>query len=120
MNNFQTKQQQLEERLLNFSIEILKICKSMKISAINRSVIDQLIRSSTSIGANYTEANNASSKSDFRNKIFIAKKEASETRYSLKILSEIESEINLTGLIDECSQVIMIMQKIVTTLKAAK
>jgi len=42
---------------------------------INRNIILQLIRSVASVGANYCEANNASSKKDFRNKIFICKKE---------------------------------------------
>jgi len=38
------------------------------------------MRSGTSIGANYCEANNASSKKDFKNKIFICKKETQETK----------------------------------------
>ena len=49
-------------------------------------LIDQLIRSGTSIGANYTEANGASSRKDFKNKIYICKKEAMETKYWLRLL----------------------------------
>ena len=41
---------------------------------VNEPIIKQLIRSATSIGANYCEANNASSKNDFRNKIYICKR----------------------------------------------
>jgi len=49
-------------------------------------MISQLIRSATSIGANVCEANEANSKKDFINKIAIAKKEARETRYWLKLI----------------------------------
>ncbi|NLC31601.1 MAG: four helix bundle protein [Candidatus Moranbacteria bacterium] len=50
-------------------------------------MLSQLIRSATGIGANYCEANNASSKKDFRNKIFICKKEAQETKYWLRMMA---------------------------------
>ena len=68
----------LEERTAKFGEEIILFCKSLKQDVITRPLINQLIRSGTSIGANYCEANNASSKKDFRNKIFICKKEAQE------------------------------------------
>lgn len=61
----------LEDRMLIFSADVIKHCARLK-QPLLRSVIDQVIRSATSIGANYTEANNASSKQDFRNKIYIA------------------------------------------------
>lgn len=49
-------------------------------------LINQLIRSGTSVGANYREANGAVSKRDFQNKIFICKKEAKETLYWLELV----------------------------------
>ena len=81
-----------------------------------------LIRSATSIGANYLEANNASSKKDFTNKIFICKKESEETKYWLKILFPCypnEKEL-LGGLYDECRQLNLIFQKIVSTIRNGK
>jgi len=51
------------------------LCKSIGLDHVNKSIINQLVRSATSIGANYMEANGASSNQDFTNKIFICKKE---------------------------------------------
>ena len=71
----------LEERTAKFGEETIEFCKAIKQDVITRSIISQLIRSATSIGANYMEANAASSRRDFRNKIFICKKEAQETKH---------------------------------------
>ena len=65
----------LKERTAKFGEDIIKYCKSIKQDTITKSIISQLIRSGTSVGANYMEANGASSKKDFRNKIYICKKE---------------------------------------------
>lgn len=105
----------LEERMLDFGVNTINAVKDLNIP---RSVIDQVIRSATSVGANYTEANNASSRLDFRNKVFIAKKEASETRYWLKVIQRLEKSDNIQPLINEVTELILILQKIVTTLKA--
>ena len=80
----------LEERTVSFSENIILFLKKIKTSTINTAIIGQLIRTATSIGANYMEANNASSKKDFQNKIFICKKEAQETKYWLRLLITVE------------------------------
>jgi len=77
---------------------------------------EQLIRSATSIGANFIEAKNGSSKRDFRNKVFISKKEASETLYWLKLLDEFTDSSELKSLQKECHEIILILQKIINTL----
>lgn len=79
-------------------------------------ICKQLIRSATSVGANYAEASNASSKMDFRNKIYISKKEASESRYWLRLASK-TYKIDTSDLIDEASQLIRIFQSAVSTIK---
>lgn len=61
----------LEERTAIYGENIIAFCKSVKQDTITRPIVGQLIRNGTSVGANYCEANNASSKKDFRNKIFI-------------------------------------------------
>ena len=67
---------------MNFAVEIVKLCESMK----GKSVLtNQLLRSGTSIGANIHEANYASSKADFISKLQIALKECYETEYWLKL-----------------------------------
>jgi four helix bundle protein len=58
----------LEERVANFGEVIIGFAKSLQPNIINKPLISQLIKSATSIGANYMEANQASSKRDFRNK----------------------------------------------------
>ena len=71
----------LEERTEKFGEEVIDVCKSLRANLISEPIIKQLVRSATSIGANYSEANGASSKKDFRNKIAICKKESQETRH---------------------------------------
>jgi len=87
----------LEERTAKFAEDIIVLCKKVKKTSLNLPILEQLIRSATSVGANYMEANGASSKKDFRNKIFICKKESMETKYWLRILAKSENTI-----IDEC------------------
>ena len=104
-----------EERFIQFSVEIIKLVASHK--QIPRSVGDQVVRSASSIGANYAEAQCATSRSDFKNKIFIAKKEAAETRYWLRIIEKLTtSELVFTHL-EEAQQILMILQKIINALR---
>ncbi len=74
----------LAERTARFGEAILDFVKKLPQNLITRTLINQLIKSGTSIGANYCEADEASSKRDFQNKIFIAKKESKETKYWLR------------------------------------
>lgn len=76
----------LEERTLIFSENLMEFCKKIQRNIFTTPLIEQVIRSGTSIGANYREANGASSRKDFGNKIYICKKEAKETNYWLRLL----------------------------------
>ena len=70
---------------MNFAVEIVNLCDSMK----GKSVLtNQLLRSGTSIGANIHEANYASSTADFISKLQIALKECYETEYWLKLFAK--------------------------------
>jgi len=80
-------QYDLEERTAKFGENIILFCKTLKVNTINKPMINQIIRSATSIGANYMEANQASSRKDFKNKIRICLKEANETKHWLRMLS---------------------------------
>lgn len=114
-----SKSQQFEERLLNFSKEIIVLCQRIQKNDVSRPILNQLIRSGTSIGANYCEANNASSKKDFRNNIFICKKEAQETQYWLKLCFSIAQEHKkaIDDLLQENKEFSLIFQKITNTMK---
>ncbi len=111
----------LEERTEVFGEKVIVLCKKLKLNLINKPIISQIIRSATSIGANYMEANNAASKKDFANKIFICKKEAQETKHWLRMLSVSENSEEVTTqlreLWQECHELTMIFQKIVSTIR---
>jgi len=120
MTEIQNNQQyDLEERTAKFGENVIEFCKAIKQDAITRPVISQLIRSSTSIGANYMEANAASSKRDFRNKIFICKKEAQETKHWLRMIAKCipERKDDLKKLWQEVQELTLIFGKIVSKLK---
>lgn len=108
----------LEERTAVFGEHIIALCKRAQRSHIIDPIVNQLIRSGTSVGANYMEANGASSKKDFVNKIFICKKEAQETKHWLRMLAscrggEIDAEVR--RLWKEAQELTLIFQKITSS-----
>ncbi len=110
----------LEERTAKFGEEIIRFCRTLKQDSITKPIITQLVRSGTSIGANYMEANAASSKRDFRNKIFICKKESQETKHWLRMIANCISDENknkVRTLWKECQEFTLIFGKIVSKLK---
>lgn len=89
MTNQQTQKIfDLEARTLDFSKKIIHLCLELPKNTVNFRLIDQLIRSATSIGANYREANDSLSKKDFIHRLRISRKEAKETVYWLELLEE--------------------------------
>ncbi len=112
----------LEERTAKFGGDIIEFCKSLRQDAINRPIISQIIRSATSVGANYMEANGASSKKDFRNKIFICKKETQETKHWLRMVEKClpERKEEIKKLWKECQELTLIFQKITMSLDKKK
>jgi four helix bundle protein len=108
----------LIDRLEAFSIDVIKYCKNQKQDAITRPLLSQLVRSATSVGANYIEAQQGISRKDFTAKVFIAKKEAAETLYWLKLLSKtIDNSDEITLLLKESNEIMCILQTITTKLK---
>ncbi len=77
----------LGERTANLGESVILLCKTIPDTPINRPLISQVVRSSTSVGANYMEADGAESKADFRHKIALCKKEAKETMHWLRMLA---------------------------------
>ena len=87
IQNSNDKKYDLIERTSQFGGEIIMFIKTIPENVINRPLISQLIRSATSIGANYMEADCAESKKDFGHKISICKKEAKETTHWLHMFA---------------------------------
>jgi four helix bundle protein len=78
----------LKIRCYNFSVAIIRFVYRLQVRRLHYSIIDQLIRSSTSIGANIIEAKSASSKKDFIRFYVYALKSANETKYWLALLRD--------------------------------
>lgn len=108
------KSNKVLEEMIQLSVDIIKLCQHLPIP---RSVNDQITRSVTSIGANFTEAQDASSKKDFINKIYIAKKEASETKYWLTIIAKLTNSPEVALFSDRVQKFVMMLQKIINTSK---
>jgi len=82
------KKYDLEERTANFGEAIIEFAKALPSTPIIHPLISQIVRSATSIGANYMEADGAESKKDFQHKIVICKKEAKETMHWLRMIAK--------------------------------
>ncbi len=77
-----------KSRTKAFAINTAKFCKSLTYDAVIKSYIDQVVRSSASVGANYRSACRAKSKPDFINKMRIVEEETDESLYFFELLSE--------------------------------
>jgi four helix bundle protein len=76
----------LEERTAKFGEAVVRFVKSIPLTAVTNPIIGQLVRSATSIGANYCEADDAGSRKEFLYRISICKREARETKHWLRML----------------------------------
>ncbi|HHD92502.1 MAG TPA: four helix bundle protein [Candidatus Portnoybacteria bacterium] len=112
----------LEERTAKFGESVIKLCRTIKQDVITIPLINQIIRSSTSVGANYMEANGASSKKDFKNKIFICKKEVQETKHWLRMIAVAvpNKKEESKKLWQEAQELTLIFGKILSSLKDKK
>lgn len=112
--------QPITERTFEFAVRIVKLCQAVEAkSAVNRTIINQLVRSGTSAGANVEESQAGQSRADFVHKLEIALKELRETRYWLRLLVAVQimPEAKLQSLIDESDELLKILAKIVVTTK---
>lgn len=105
-----------------FSLNIIKLIHNLPEKRIYWTIGDQLLRSSTSIGANLVEAKSSSSKKDFMRYYEIALKSANETRYWLYLLrdSKLVNENNINNLIEESKQIANMIGSSLLTMKHKK
>jgi four helix bundle protein len=99
------KESIIQEKSFRFSLNIIELYKQLsKID--NNPILRQLLRSATSIGANVNEGSAGQTKKDFITKMAIASKEARESSYWLKLLSESNwYDIDLKNQITECNEI---------------
>lgn len=87
------KQYDLEERTFKFAQDVIRYVKALPRTQDNIIIGNQLIRSGSSVGANYIEANESLGKKDFFMRIRISKKEAKESRYWLRLSQPTEFQL---------------------------
>ena len=106
----------LRELSTDFSVKIIKLCETIKG---HYSIVNQLERSATSIGANIREAIRAQSTADFIAKLYISLKEAEETMFWLELLedSEYVESSQIANLYEENNELVMIITKSISSAK---
>ena len=113
---------ELECRTKRFALQVITFVASMPKIKVTDVIGHQLMKSGTSIGANYREANRAESRNDFIHKISIAEKEAAETQYWLELCHEsaIGDTQDRLSLLQESGELLAIFTSIGRTTKMRK
>jgi four helix bundle protein len=108
----------IQDRSFLFAVRIVKLCQFLEQQErVSRTLANQLLRSGTSIGANIEEAQAGQSKADFIAKMSIARKEARETHYWLRLLkkSELLTSAQLSEILQESDEIVRIFTSVVKT-----
>ena len=92
---------EISERLVDFASEVIRLVEKIPAKTTVKKLSDQLLRSATSVGANYEEAQGEKSKADFVHKFQIALKEIREAHYWLRVVGKSMPSLELHPLIDE-------------------
>ena len=110
---------ELQNRSKLLAVNIISVVRNIHIDILNKNIISQVLRSSTSIGANYNEALECESRDDFVHKLSICKKEASETIYWLQLLIETNPETKkiILNNIQESDELVKIFAASIATSK---
>ena len=113
------KDSELRTRAKALALQIIAVCDEVDTRKGRGVLVNQIIRSSTSIGVNIHEANYAASKADFINKFHKALKECGETEYWIEMLvgSNAISEQIAKDLLQECGVIRRMLVKSITTAK---
>jgi four helix bundle protein len=114
-----SKQYDLEDRTLEYGKRIIHLCKALPKNVVNFKLIDQVVRSGTSLGANYREANETETKKDFSFRIRICRKESKETIYWLNLIIEANPDFKerIQPLLQETSELLKIFAAIIEKCK---
>ena len=81
---------ELERRTKAFAVKVIQFVQDLPKNKVSDVLGYQLLKSGTSVGANYREANRAQSRADFIHKISIVEKEIAETQYWLELFEEVD------------------------------
>ncbi len=113
---------ELEGRTKIFAIRVIQFVAKIPKSKTTDVLLYQLLKSGTSIGANYREANRAESRNDFMHKIGVVSKEAAETQYWLELFKEtvLSDKEELNWLYKESTELLAIFTRIGKSAKSGK
>jgi four helix bundle protein len=114
--------QELEQRTKRFALRVVRFVSALPKNKVTNVLGYQLLKSGTSIGANYREANRAESRNDFIHKIALVEKEAAETQYWLELCVEadIGNPEERQWLLQESGELLAIFTSIGKTTKARR
>ena len=109
----------IEEKSFAFAIRVVNLCKHLNDTGKEFVLSKQLLRSGTSIGANVAEAEQAQSTPDFVSKMSIALKEATETKYWIRLLASTSylTEAEAASILNDCVELEKILVSIVKSSK---
>lgn len=109
------KKYDIHERIFTFIIRVVNLSKSLSKTQQNLIIINQIMRSVTSIGANDQEADGSTSRKDFIHCYTLVRKEAKETYFWLRLISEINPQLKkrMEGLLQENNEIIAIVSSII-------
>ena len=113
----------LEKRLLDFSVDVMKICRETRFDALNIHLARQLVRSSSSSALNYAEAQSAESRADFTHKLSIVLKELRESYVTLQLIESAAQPAcgnKFKDLCEENNELIAIFQRSIKTLTRSR
>lgn len=112
----------LEEQTALFGENVIKFARLIPKDEITKPLISQIIRSGTSIGANYMEADGAESRKDFVHKMGVCKKECKETKHWLRMIAtaDLSSKERCKELWRECQELTLIFSTIIKNTKENK
>lgn len=107
----------IEERLIDFAVRVIKLCGQLPKTEAGRHVAGQLLRSGTAPAAHYAEARGGESTRDFIHKLRLSLKELNESRVWLKIIarSEMQPASRLDDIAQECDQLCRIINASIKT-----
>lgn len=110
----------IQDKSFQFAIRIVNLCKLLRTERREYTLSGQLLKSGTSIGANISEAQHAQSRADFLSKLNIALKEATETKYWLRLLRATDylTETEFQSMHEDCVEIEKILVTSVKSIKA--
>jgi four helix bundle protein len=108
---------EMRQRTKAFALRVIRLVRSLPDEYVSRRIGDQLLRSATSVGANYRAACRARSRSEFRSKLGIVEEEGDESIYWMEMLIEsgLVAQDRVANLMEEANQIVAIIVASINT-----